>query len=102
MGLLAKIKLLEEFRILRQIVPLHIVEQLAPTAGHGNQAAAGVEILPVSPEVLGQRVDPRCEQSNLNIAGAGVRIVNLELRDDILFFDLFWHIYSCCTARGAW
>lgn len=100
--LLAQVELLEELGVFRQVVALDVIKQLPSSAGHGDQAAAGVKILPVGPEVLGQRVDPRREQSDLDLAGAGVRIVDFELRDDVLFLNLFWHVCSCCTTLGAW
>lgn len=96
--LFAELELLKKLGVSREVVPLDVVEQLAPPAGHSDQAAAGVKVLPVGPEVLGQRVDSRREQSDLDIAGTGVRIVNFKLRDDFLLIDLLRHVLTSCTT----
>jgi len=84
---------LEKLGIFWKIVPLDVVEQFAPSAGESDQAAARVKIFSVSPEMLGQRVDACCEQSDLNIAGTGIGVVDFKFGNDFRFIDLSWHVF---------
>lgn len=92
---------MEKLGVFREIVPLDIVEQFAPSAGESDQATAGVEIFPVSPEMLGERIDTRREQRDLDVTGTGVGVVNSVFGNDFRFIDLSWHMFFCCTAAGA-
>ena len=40
-----------------QIVPLQVVQKLATTAGHGEKTSAGMEILAMHSQMLGQVID---------------------------------------------
>ena len=56
-SLFAKIESLKELVVLVKIVLFQVVEQLASPASHSDQPSAGVEILPIGSEVLGQMID---------------------------------------------
>ena len=85
--LLAKAELLEELVILRQVVTLQIVEQLAAAGGHLEEATAAMEILAVGAEVLGQVIDASGQQRDLDFGRAGVFIVDFVFGDDFGFGD---------------
>ena len=52
------IETFEQFRVFGQVVPLQIVEELTATTGHGEKTSAGMEILAMHPQMLGQVIDP--------------------------------------------
>ena len=85
--LLAEAELLEELVILRQVVALEIVQQLAAAGGHLEEATAAVEILAVRAQVLGQVIDPGGEQRDLDLGRAGVFVVDFVFGDDFGFGD---------------
>ena len=70
---------------------LQVIQKLATTTGHGEEAAAGMEVLAMDPQVLGQVTDPGGQQGDLDVAGAGVLLMGLIPSDDILFFGDFCH-----------
>ena len=61
--------------------PGHIEEPTPPT-DELEQPAAGVVVLLVTPEVLGEVGDPLGEQSNLDLGGAGVAFLTRMFTDD--------------------
>jgi len=81
-NLAAELQAFKQFLVLLKIVPFDIIEKFPTTAGHGDQAAAAMEILAVCPQVLGQVGDALREQGNLDFRRACVRVVNFEIRDD--------------------
>jgi hypothetical protein len=87
-ALLTKAELREDIGILVQFVLLEIIEKLTTAARHLEQATAGVEILAVGAEMLGQVIDPGREECDLNFGRTGVGVVGFELCDD------FWLNYD--------
>ena len=53
-SLTAEVQTLEQLLVLLKIMLFDIIEKLAPATGHGDQAAAAVKVLAVSPQVIGQ------------------------------------------------
>ena len=80
-GLLAQVELLQQFVVLRQVLALEIIKQLAPAARHLEQATAAVEVLAMRAQVLGQMIDAGGEQRDLDVARAGVLFVGFVLCD---------------------
>src|SRR4029077_18710808 len=60
-----------------------VVEQAAPPPHERQQPASRVVILLVKPQVLGQLVDARRQQRDLNLGGAGVLLVAAEFAHDL-------------------
>ena len=85
--LAAQFELFEDRGVAIEVGALQVVEQLAATGRHGDQAAAGVEVLAVFPEVLGEVFDARGEQCDLHFGRAGVILVGTELFDDFCFIN---------------
>ena len=83
--LLAQVETLQQVVVLGQVVPLQVIQKLAPAAGHLEKATAAVEVLAMPPQMLGQVIDPGGKQGDLDVAGAGVLLVNLVLSDDFVF-----------------
>ena len=75
---------------------LEISEQVAAMTDHFEQTSAAVVVLFVRLQVLGERVDPRGQERDLHLGGAGVALVGRVLCDDRLFFFLcechFFHL----------
>ena len=91
--LLAEIQFLEEFAILRKVVLLEVIKELATTARHLQQPAARVEVLAVGAEMLGQVIDPGGEERDLDLGGSSVLFVGFVFGDDVRFDDCghwFW------------
>lgn len=88
-GLPAQAEALHEVVVTGEVVALEVVQKLATTARQGEKTATGVEILAVDPKVVGEVVDARGKQRDLNLARAGVLLVGLVLRDDVLLVDDF-------------
>jgi len=99
--LLAEIQLLQQLGVFGQVVPFGIVEELAPTGGHLEEAAAAVEVLAMLAQVLGQMVDPGGEQCDLDFRGAGVRFVGFVFCDDGGFYDGGGHVVGCWVGTTA-
>ena len=78
---------MEELVILRQVVALEIIEELAAAGGHLEEAAAAVEILAVGAEVLGQVIDASGQQGDLDFGRTGVLVVGFVFGDDFGFGD---------------
>ena len=77
--LAAELQTFKQLLVLLEVVSLDIVEKLAPAAGHGDEAAAAVEILAVGPQVIGEVIDPLRQQGNLDFRRPGVGVVILEV-----------------------
>lgn len=86
-ALFAKIQLLEEFVILRQVGPLEIIEQLPPARCHLQKAPAGVEILAVRAQVLGQMIDASGQKRDLDFRGTCILLVSFVFGDDFWLND---------------
>src|SRR5580698_2719134 len=51
-----------------RVVAFEIIQELAAAAGHLQEAPAGVEVLPMGAQMLGQMIDPSRQKRNLNLA----------------------------------
>ena len=98
--LAAQFQFLNDFLILPQIVALQVVKQLAPLAGHFNEAVSGVDILAMGSQVFGEMRDPSREQGNLHLARSGVFLVRLIFCYDSFFFYVFGHDDDNFSVRG--
>ena len=98
--LATQFQLLDDFLIFLQIVPLQVVKQLAPLAGHFNEAVSGVVILAVCPQVFGQMRDSASEQGNLHLARASIFLVRSVFFYDSFFFYVFGHDGYDFSVRG--
>ena len=78
--------------VLRKVVPFQVIKQLATAGSHLEQPPAGVEVLAMRPQVLGQVIDASGEQGDLDFGRAGILIV------DLIFFDDFW--FNDCGGHG--
>ena len=77
---------MQELVILRKIVLLQIIEQLAAAACHLQEAAATVKVLAVGAQVLGQMIDASGEERNLDLGRTGVLVVGFVFGDDFWFY----------------
>jgi hypothetical protein len=87
--LFAQAEALQQFVVSAEVVLLQVIEELATAAREGEKAPAGVEVLAVNPEVLGEVIDAAREERHLHFARSGVLIVDLVLRDDLLLVNDF-------------
>ena len=62
-----------------------VVKKAASSTDHGEEAAAGSEVFDGFFEVRREVVNPIREESNLNIGGAGVFLVQAIACDDLAF-----------------
>src|ERR1017187_240655 len=89
-------------------MPFEVIEKLATATGHLEKPAAGMEVLAMGAQVLGQVIDPGGEQRDLDFARAGVLVVDFVFSYDFGFCDC-WHGYSVglhdcrclCRPRAA-
>ena len=82
-GLLPEAETLDQLVVAIGILFPEILEQPAPAPDHLQQAAAGVVVLGVRLEVLGQVRDARREQRDLDLRGPRVGVVGPVLFDDV-------------------
>ena len=66
---------LQQLGVFRQVVTLYVVEELTTASRHLQKAAARVEVLAMRAQVIGQVIDPGCEQRDLNFGRTGILIV---------------------------
>ena len=105
-ALFAKVKLLEQLVVLRQVVPFQIIEELATAGSHLKKPAARVEVLAVRAQVLGQVIDASGEQRHLDFGRAGILVVSLIFVDDFGFNYCSGHgfvlwIHDCREAEDS-
>ena len=77
--LVPEAKLFDECSVRGQVAALEIREEPAAGTDHLQQPSAAVMVLGVSPEVLGEGINPLGEQCYLNLGRAGVGLVGLML-----------------------
>ena len=70
--LLTDAQLGDEGAVTLHVLGSQIVQHLAALADHLVQAAAGVVVVDVSTQVLGELIDAGGEDGHLNLGGAGV------------------------------
>ena len=71
-GLLAQAEFGNQCGVTLRILGLEVVQQLAPTAHHAQQAATTVVVLGVGLEVGGEFVDTGRQQCDLHFRAAGI------------------------------
>ena len=81
----AEVELLDDGLVAPVGVLFEVVEKLTAAARHFEESAAGVEVLAVGPQVLGEVADPCGEQSNLHLTGTCVLVVDLVVFNDFDF-----------------
>ena len=86
-SLAAQLELLEDRGVATEVGAFQVVEQLPAAGRHGDKAAAGVKVLAVVAQVLGEVFDACGEQRDLHFGGAGVVFVGTEFLDDRCFID---------------
>ena len=85
--LVAETQLLDERPVGRQVTALQIRQQAPPRADHLEETPATMMVLRVSPEVVGERIDPLGEHGHLQGSGPGVRLVEAMLFGDCLLVE---------------
>ena len=76
------------------VLLLQVVEHIPALTDHLQQAAAGVVVLLVDLQMLGQVGDTAGEDGNLHLRGTGIALVGGVLEDDLLFLFLTDHVFS--------
>ena len=71
-GLLAQAELLDQRAVALEVRALHVVQKAAAATTSIKQATAGVVVLALLAQVLGQVVDALGEQRDLDLGAAGV------------------------------
>src|SRR5262245_39466003 len=65
-----------------------VLEEAPALADQHQQAPAGVVVLLVGLEVVGQPVDPLRQERDLNLGGPGIAFVDPELLDEVLLLPI--------------
>ena len=81
-------ELIDDSAVTLDVLGHQIVQHLAALTDHLQQAAAGVMILLVGTEVLGEVVDSLGENGDLNFRGTRVALMACILLDDLCLFAL--------------
>ncbi len=85
-------------RVVETLVGLLEVAKVCAAIGHHLQkSAAGMLILPMLPEVACKLVDAFGEERDLNLRGAGIRVVTLGFLDYVSFLSFREH--KCRISR---
>src|ERR687887_467282 len=79
---------------------LQVAQQAAAAADHLQQATAGVVVVPVDLQVLGELVDAGGEQGQLDLGGAGVAVLGGVLGDDPRLVVLDQHDFDAPSASA--
>src|SRR4030066_2415875 len=83
--LLAKAERFHNGFVPERLLRLQVGEQAPPLPDQFQQPTPGVEILGVGLQMIRDHVDPLGEERDLHFRRTGVRIVQPELADDVLF-----------------
>jgi hypothetical protein len=70
----------------------HILEQSRPCPDHFQQTPPGCVIFAMSLEMLGEIVDPLCQQCNLYFRRTGIALVRFKILNNTSFFLLRQHL----------
>ena len=87
-GLSTQAEVRDQGAVALQVGALQISEQAAALADHHQQAPAGMVVLRVGAQVLGELVDALGEQRDLDLGGPGVAIGPAVLADQLLLLFL--------------
>src|SRR5579871_3854449 len=82
--LTAKAKALDQFLVAPFVLALEVIQQAPPLADHHQQTTAGMEILFVGLEVVGEALDTLREQRHLDFRRTGVTLAGGEFLDQRL------------------
>jgi len=85
LDLAAESEFLDQASVALQVALLQVVEQPPTASDQLEQSAAGVMILPMRAEVLGQLVDSTRQKSDLDLGRARVRIASAVPGDNFCF-----------------
>ena len=93
----------DEVLVLRLVLALEVVEELAAVVDLAEQAVAGRMVLLVGLQVLRERLDLLGEKRDLHFGRARVAVMALELGTDGGFVNLHFLLLSfvICTRSGA-
>ena len=84
-GLAAQSEFLDQASVALQVALLQVVEQPPTASDQLEQPAAGMMILPMRTEMLGQLVDATRQKSDLDLGRARVRIASAVPGDNFCF-----------------
>lgn len=94
--LLTQAELCNDCTIAVDVLLGEVVEKASALADHHQKAAAGVVVLLVFPQMLGQGVDPGGEDSDLDLGRTGIAGVGRVLLDNGSLF--FFAHHSCVST----
>ena len=80
---------------------LEVIEQLAAAARHLQESAAGVEVLPVGAEMLGQVVDARCQEGDLLFTAPTEQPISRATCTSLEPVSFSWVLYSAMISGLA-
>ena len=104
--LLSDVQLLDDCTIAVDVNLLQITEEVASVTNHLQKTAAAVVVLHVGLQVLGQAVDAVGQNSDLNLRGTCVTLMDGILGNDCLLFGVchgfftFQNIFGISTEEG--
>ena len=90
-ALAAQAQFLDEGLVTFEVRSLQVCQQLTAFCSHQEQTPAGVKVLPVGLQVLGQVSNAMREQGDLYFSGPGVFLVGSVILDYTLLVDVFGH-----------
>ena len=74
----------DECLVAADVLVAQVVQQPATSGDHSLQAASGVDVLAVHPQVVGELLDILGEYRDLDLGGAGVLVVDTVFSNDVL------------------
>lgn len=83
--LFPEIEAFDDLLVSRAIINLDVFQEFPSLADQLQETPAGMVILPMGLEMLGQEIDPLRQDGNLNGRRAGIRPMDLEISDEFLF-----------------
>ena len=81
--LLTDTQLGDQSTVTVDILLCQIVQHLAALTNHHQQTTAGVVVMLVHAQVIGQLVDASGQDSDLNLGGTGIAFVSCVLQDNL-------------------
>jgi len=86
---MAKLQLLCNRLIARQVGLMEIIQQTTALPDHFQQAASGAVVLDILLQMFSQVINPLSQQGDLHVCGASVLVVKLKARYRLTFFHIF-------------